>query len=69
MAERIIDNRLKDKFKMVNVLPGEFRFKGNMYDTRNMNVTTARKLVKEGCPYIEEKGSGRNNKKKSEQEQ
>lgn len=55
--ERKLDKRLEGKFKMKGLLPGKFEFKGRKYDTRDMDLETAKKLVSESCPYLEETAS------------
>ncbi len=52
-----ISKSLEGKYELVRVGPGPFVFGGMKYDTTTMDASTAAKLVKEGCPYIKEKGS------------
>ncbi|MFY0628697.1 MAG: hypothetical protein JXR07_20560 [Reichenbachiella sp.] len=53
-----ISSNLKDKFKVVGVIPGPIKHKGVQYDLRKMSTAVADKLASdEGFIYLEKKSS------------
>jgi len=50
--ERKLDKRLKDKFEMVGLQPGEIRIGSKFYDTRKMSVKEADLAIKSGVSFI-----------------
>lgn len=53
---RVFKKEVSDKYDWVQHEPGPVAWKGKEFDTRDIDLARAEQLVKEGFPFIKEKG-------------
>lgn len=47
-----LSKKIVSKFQAQGVEPGEFKFKGKLYDLRTISMKEAEELHQQGCPYL-----------------